>query len=169
MTSTTLPTGPFICNLEFRRIRPPAPVREERAGVTYFIARDYEIAYDTILYFASGARLPISARLVGELNESIVIRDDSGRALRRSGYVQGRTELRAADGQVMFRGRYYDSRTLQSLADDEALTPVGATLVDHCENGFGEGSYTGHAFSLSVHLMREGTGPLRGTGRGQID
>jgi hypothetical protein len=169
MTSTTMPTGSFICNLEFRRIRPPAPVREERSGVTYFVARDYEIAYDTTLYFPSGAQLPISARLVGELNESVVVRDDSGRPLRRSGYVQGRTELTTTNAEVIFRGRYYDSRTLQSLADNEALTPVGATLVDHCENGFGEGPYAGHAFSLSVHLIREGDGVLRGTGRGQID
>ena len=167
--AATAPTGSFICNLEFRRVRPPTPVREERAGVTYFVARDYEIAYDTTLHFASGAQLPISARLVGELNESVVVRDDAGRPFRRSGYVQGRTELRTADGHVIFRGRYYDSRTLQSLADDEALTPMGATLVDHCENGFGEGPYAGHAFSLRVHLIREGGGPLRGTGRGQID
>jgi hypothetical protein len=169
MTSASLPTGSFICNLEFRRIRPPAPVREERQGVTYLVARDYEIAYDTTLYFANGAQLPIKARLVGELNESIVIRDPGGRPLRRSGYVQGLTELMTSDGHVIFRGRYYDSRTLQSLAGDDALTPVGATLVDHCENGFGEGPYAGHAFSLGAHLMREGEGPLRGSGRGQID
>jgi len=169
MISTALPTGSFICNLEVRRIRPPAPVREERTGVTYFVARDYELAYETTLYFANGAELPIGAQLVGELNESVVVRDESGRGFRRSGYVQGRTELRTADRHVIFRGRYYDSRTLQSLADDEALTPIGALLVDHCENGFGEGPYAGHAFSLSVHLVREGDGPLRGTGRGQID
>ena len=168
MTSSP-PLGSFVCRLEFRRIRPPAPVREERDGVTYFVARDYEIAYDTILYFASGAQLPISARLVGELNESVIVRDGSGHPLRRSGYVQGRSELRTADGHVIFRGRYYDSRTLQSVADDAALTPVGATLVDHHENGFGEGPYAGHAFSLGVHLIREGAGALCGSGRGQID
>src|SRR5215831_8091415 len=126
MISTALPTGSFICNLEVRRIRPPAPVREESAGVTYFVARKHELTYGTTLYFASGAELPIGARLVGELNESVVVRGESGRAFRRSGYIQGRTELRTADGHVICRGRYYDSRTLQSLADDEAPALIGA-------------------------------------------
>lgn len=66
-------------------------------------------------------------------------------SLRRSGYVRGLTEITMSDGQVIFRGRYYDSRTLHALAGDDALTPVGAGLVDHWENGFGEGPDAGRS------------------------
>jgi hypothetical protein len=55
------------------------------------------------------------------------------------------------------------------LTGDEALTATGQTVVDHFENGFGEGAYAGHAFSMGAQLIREGDGPLRGEGRGQID
>ena len=84
-------------------------------------------------------------------------------------YVQGLSEISTSDGGVIFRGRYYDSRTLHELAGDDALTPVGTGLVDHWENGFGEGPYAGHAFPLDGQLTREGNGPLRGSVRGQID
>jgi hypothetical protein len=169
MTSTTPPTGPFTCYFELHRVRPPKFVREERQRVTYLTARDYEATYTTTLYFASGAQLSIKARLIGELNQSVVVRDQAGRPLRRSGYVQGLTEISTHDGEIVFRGRYYDSRALQPLAGDDALTPVGATLVDHLENALGEGLYAGHAFSMGVHLIREGEGPLRGNGPGHID
>jgi hypothetical protein len=46
------------------------------------VARDYELAYETILNFASGARLPIKAKLVGELNQRVIIRDARGRPAR---------------------------------------------------------------------------------------
>jgi hypothetical protein len=138
-------------------------------GVTYFVARDYEIAYETTLRFTGGARLPVKARLVGELNQRIVIRDAAGRPARMIGYVQGIVEISNADGSSIFRGRYYDSRTVQSLAGDEAFTPIGQGVVDHFENGFGEGPYAGHAFSLGAQLLREGAAPLRGEGHGHID
>ena len=59
---TILPTGAFTCEIVLRRIRAPHLVREEREGVTYLVARDYEIAYDTILRFADDVRLPVRAR-----------------------------------------------------------------------------------------------------------
>jgi len=169
VTSEALPTGEFSCEVELRRVRAPQFVREEKHGVTYLVARDYELAYDTVLRFASGAQLAISARLVGELNQRVVIRDAAGRPARMSGYVLGLVEIRRADGDAMFRGRYYDARTMQLLAGDDALTPVGQGVVDHFESGFGEGPYAGHAFSLGVQLIREGSAPLRGEGRGHID
>jgi hypothetical protein len=169
MTSGPLPTGPFTCDVELRRIRAPEFVREDRQGVTYLVARGYEIAYEAALRFTGGPQLPIKARLRGELNQRIVIRDAGGRPTRMSGYVQGLVEINNADGHPIFRGHYYDSRTVQSLTGDDALTPTGQTVVDHFENGFGEGAYAGHAFSMGVHLIREGDGPLRGEGRGQID
>jgi len=133
------------------------------------VARGYEIAYETILHFNGGARLPVKARLVGELNQRVIIRDAQGRPVRISGYVQGLAEISDSDGLVIFRGRYYDSRTVQSLAGDDALTPVGESVVDHWENGFGEGPYAGHAFSVGARLTREGDAPLRGEGHGHID
>jgi len=140
-------------------------VREEHGGVTYLVNRDYEFGYETILRFTSGAELPVTAKLVGELHQQVVIRDARGRPARLSGYVQGRVEISDAQGRLLFRGRYYDSRTVQSLAGDETLTATGQRVVDHWENGFGEGRYAGHAFALGVQLTREGDAP----GRGQID
>jgi hypothetical protein len=147
-------------------------VREEKDGVTYLVGRDYELAYETILHFTSGAELPVAAKLVGELSQQVVIRDAHGRPVRLSGYVQGRVEISDAQGQLLFRGHYYDSRTVQSLAGDEALTATGRRVTDHWENGFGEGPYAGHAFSMGAQLTREDETPLpplRGQGRGQID
>ena len=107
--------------------------------------------------------------LVGELNQQVVIRDLHGTPVRVSGYVQGQTVISGVHGSVLFRGRYYDSRVVQSLSGDEALTPTGQRVVDHLENGFGEGPYAGHALSLSVRLKRKGVAPLAGQGRGRID
>jgi hypothetical protein len=70
---------------------------------------------------------------------------------------------------VIFRGRYYDSRTIRSLAGDDALTVVGQSVVDHWENAFGEGPYAGHAFSVGGQLTQEGDTPLRGKSQGHID
>jgi hypothetical protein len=58
MTSLSLPTGPFTCEVGLRRIRAPQFVREEKEGVTYMVARGYEIAYETTLRFTIGAQLP---------------------------------------------------------------------------------------------------------------
>ena len=132
-------------------------------------ARGYELAYETTLHFSNGARLPVTARLVGELNQRVVVRDAQERPVKLSGYAQGLTEISNSDGLVIFRGRYYDSRTIRSLAGDEALTVIGQTVVDHWENGFGEGPYSGHAFSVGVQLTQEGNAPLRGKGHGHID
>ena len=167
--ANSIHTGAFTCEVALRRIRGPDFVREEKQGVTYLVARGYELAYETTLRFTGGAQLPIKARLVGELNQRVVIRDAGGRPARMSGYVQGLVEISNADGHVIFRGRYYDSRTVQSLAGDDALTPIGQRVVDHFENGFGEGPYAGHAFSMGGQLTLEGDAPLRGQGRGQID
>jgi hypothetical protein len=133
------------------------------------IARDYELAYDAILHFPSGTDLPVKARLIGELNQRVVIRDAQGRPVRLSGYAQGLAEICDASERVIFRGRYYDSRTIRSLAGDDALTVVGPSAVDHWENGLGEGPYTGHAFSVGGQLTQEGDAPLRGKCRGHID
>ena len=170
--ATAMPTGAFTCEVTLQRIRVPELVREERDGVTYLVNRDYELAYETILRFTSGATLPVTAKLVGELSQQVVIRDAQGRPARLSGYVQGRVEISDAQGHLLFRGHYYDSRTVQSLAGDEALTATGQRVTDHWENGFGEGPYAGHAFSLGAQLTREDVTPLpplRGQGRGQID
>jgi hypothetical protein len=56
---------------------------------------------------------------------------------------KGLVEIHNADERVIFRGRYYDSRTVQPLAGDDTLTPIGQSVVDHFENGFGEGPYAG--------------------------
>lgn len=169
MVSDSMPTGAFTCEVTLRRIRAPEFVREEKGGVTYLVARGYELAYEATLHFASGAQLPVRATIFGELNQRVVIRDARRRPVRMSGYVQGLVEIRDAHGSVIFQGRYYDSRTVQSLSGDEALTPSGQGVVDHWENGFGEGPYAGHAFSLGVQLTREDGAPLRGHCRGQID
>jgi hypothetical protein len=165
----TLAVGPFTCDVALQVIRAPKFGREEREGVTYLVGRDYELAYDTVLRFAGGEELPIKATLIGELNQQVVIRDSGGTPVRVSGYVQGQTVVCDIGGAVLFRGRYYDSRVVQSLLGDNALTPTGQRVVDHFENGFGEGPYAGHAFSLGVQLVREGTARLTGRGHGQID
>ena len=165
----SMPTGAFTCEVTLQPLGGPPIVREEKDGVTYLTRRDYEIAYDTTLHFTSGATLPVKATLVGELNQQVVIRDAHGRPARISGYVQGRVEISDAQGRLLFRGRYYDSRVVQSLSGDEALTATGQRVLDHWENGFGEGPYVGHAFSMGAQLTREGDAPAHGQGRGQID
>ena len=115
------PTGPFTCEVTLRRIRAPEFKREDKHGVTYLTARGYEIAYDTVLRFAHGVQLTIKARLVGELNQRLIIRDPSGRPVRMSGYAQGLAEIDDAEGHVLFRGRYYDSRTLRLLTGDDVF------------------------------------------------
>ena len=166
---TTVPTGAFTCEIVLRRIRAPQFVREDREGVTYLVARDYEITYDTVLHFAGDVRLPVKAILVGELNQRIVIRDAASQPVRYVGYAQGRVELIDSDGLVMFRGRYYDSRTAQPLSGGDTLTPVGQSVVDHWESAFGEGAYAGHAFSVGGRLTREGETPPTGEAHGHID
>ena len=167
--ATSMPSGTFTCEFTPRVIRSSGLVREEKGGVTYLVNRDYEFTYETILRFTHGAELPVTATLVGELNQQVVIRDAQGKPARISGYVQGRVEISDAQGRVLFRGRYYDSRVVQSLAGDEALTVTGQRVVEHWENGFGEGPYAVHAFSMGAQITRAGEAPPRGQGRGQID
>jgi hypothetical protein len=71
-------------------------------------------------------------------------------------------EIHDAQGRVLFRGRYHDARIVQSLAGDEALTTTGQRVVERWENGFGEGPYAGHAFSMGAQLTHEGDAPPRG-------
>src|SRR5262245_3457494 len=167
MVADTKPMGAFTCEMTLRRTRAPEVVVEQQGGITYLMARSYELAYETTLRFASGAETPVKARLFGELNRQVVFRDSSGRPVRSSGWVQGRVEITDAEGRLIFRGPYYDSRVIQTFTGDEAFTRT-SQHVDHWENGFGEGPYAGHAFSLGVALTWEA--PVhRGHGRGQID
>src|SRR5215510_16181018 len=98
MTSSNHPTGPFTCEIALRRIRAPNFVREEKQGATYMVARGYELGYETVLQFASGARLPVKAKLIGELSQRVVIRDAKGRPVRLSGYTQGLAEILDSNG-----------------------------------------------------------------------
>src|SRR5690242_16206303 len=104
-----------------------------------------------------------------ENSQKVVVRDAAGKPVALSGYTQGRSEILDADGNVIFEGRYYDTRTYQALTGDDALTPTGIRICDHWINGFGRGNYAGHAFSLGVHLTREHDPAFRGEARGRID
>lgn len=164
-----IPKGEFICDITLKPIRGAKFTREDRTGVTYLIARDYELAYETVLRFTNGSELHIRARLTGELNQQVVVRDSAGKPSQVSGFVQGHTLISDASGTIIFRGRYYDSRVVQQLTGDESLTPTGRRVVDHWENGFGEGPYAGHAIAIGVQLSRANDAPMAGQGRGHID
>jgi hypothetical protein len=113
--------------------------------------------------------LPIKAKLFGENSQKIVLRDREGKPTALSGYTQGRSEILDADGNVIFAGRYYDTRTYPRLTGDDAFTPTGTRICDHWINGFGRGVYVGHAFSLGVHLTRDHELAFKGEARGRID
>jgi len=164
-----LPLGEFTCPITFEIVRPPRPVVKDEEGVTYVVQGDYEIAFRTVLHFANGKELPVRARLIGENSQKVVVRDADRRPAALSGYTQGRSEILDAEGGVIFEGRYYDTRTYQALTGDDALTPTGIRICDHCINGFGRGRYAGHAFSLGVHLTQEDEPVFRGEARGRID
>jgi hypothetical protein len=162
--------GEFTCPITFETVRPPRPVTKVKSGVTYMVQGDYEIAFRTVLHFTNGTELPIRAKLFGEDSQKVVVRDVTGKPTALSGYTQGRSEIVDADGNSIFEGRYYDTRTYQALTGDEALTPTGIRICDHWINGFGRDRYAGHAFSLGVHLRREEhEAAFRGEGRGRID
>lgn len=95
-----LPTGPFTSDATLQRIRGPRFVREEKDGVTYLTARDYELTYETTLRFEHGAALPIKARLFGELNQKVVVRDAEGTPTLTSGSVQGWAEIFDTSGTL---------------------------------------------------------------------
>ena len=164
-----LPLGEFTCPMTFEIVRPPRPVVKEEAGVSYVVQSDYELAFRTILNFADGKKWPIRGKLFGENSQKVVVRDASGRPRALSGYTQGRSEILDSDGNVIFEGRYYDTRTYQALTGDDALTPTGVLICDHWINGFGRGTCAGHAFSLGVHMTREHEPALHGEARGRID
>ena len=164
-----LPRGEFTCPITFEIVRPPRPIVKEDDGVTYVVQGDYEIAFRTVLSFANGEELPIRAKLFGENSQKVVVRDAVGKPAALSGYTQGRSEIHDADGNVIFEGRYYDTRTYQALTGDDALTPTGIRICDHWINGFGRGAYAGHAFSLGVHLTQQHEPIFRGEARGRID
>lgn len=165
----TLALGEFICPIAFESVRPPRPVVKEEDGVTYVVQGDYEIAFRTVLRFETGQELRISAKLFGENSQKVVVRDEFSKPIALSGYTQGRSQILDADGNVIFDGRYYDTRTYQALIGDDALTPTGIRICDHWINGFGRGVYASHAFSLGVHLTREHELAFQGEARGRID
>ena len=85
-------------------------VEEQAVRIRRLEQRDAELpdrvvaSAEATLRFTGGAQLPIKARLRGELNRRIVIRDASGRPARMSSYVQGLVELDNTDGHPIFRG-----------------------------------------------------------------
>ena len=169
MSAPTLPLGKFSCPVTFETVRPPTLAQKEEAGVTYITGRDYELRFGTTLRFDNGEELPVTVRLFGEGTQHVVVRDAVGNAIKTSGYTQGRSEVVDSAGNLIFSGRYYDTRVTQVLAGDEAMTPVGPRTCDHWVNGFGSGRYLGHHFSLGVRLMREGTAAYTGEASGHID
>jgi hypothetical protein len=165
-----LPVGEFTCLITFESVRPPRPVVKQEGGVTYVVQSDYEIAFRTVLHFADRRELSIRAKLFGENSQKVVVRDAVGKPTALSGYTQGRSEILDAEGNLIFDGRYYDTRTYQALTGDDALTPTGIRICDHWINGFGSGSYAGHAFALGVHLTRkEEEHAFHGEAQGRID
>ena len=163
------PLGTFKCDpFELRRIRPPEFIRSEKDGVTYLSANEYELAYQAMLEFREGERLPVRGKLWGELNRQVVIRDDQGIPVQLRGWIQGSIELFDASAHIIFRGTYYDVNLGVSLAGDEALTPT-ALHLEHWEHAFGEGQYLGHAFTMRVAMERAASGSLVGMAKGQID
>jgi hypothetical protein len=165
----TLPLSEFTCPITFERVRPPRPVVKEEGGVSYVVQSDYELAFRTVLRFADGRELPIKGKLFGENSQKVVVRDAAGKPAALSGYTQGRSEILDAEGNLIFEGRYYDTRTYQALTGDDALTPTGVGICDHWTNGFGRGAFAGHAISIGVHLTRGGDAPFRGQADGRID
>jgi hypothetical protein len=63
--------------------------------------------------------LPIRAKLIGEKSQRVVVRDAAGKPAALSGYTQGWREILDPDGNVIFEGRYYDTRTYQALPGDD--------------------------------------------------
>src|SRR5207248_9841938 len=127
------------------------------------------LAFRAVLRFATGAELRRRGRLLGGNSRKVVVGDVTGKPAVLSGYTQGRSEILDADGNIIFAGRYYDTRTYRALTGDDALAPTGIGICDHWINGFGRWDYAGHAFSLGVHLTREHEPAFRGEACGRID
>ena len=76
--------GQFTCPIQFERVLPPKPVVKEESGVTYVVQGDYELAFRTVLRFATGAELPIRGTLFGENSQKVAVRDGEGRPAARA-------------------------------------------------------------------------------------
>lgn len=162
-----IPVGPFTCDVRLRRVGPIEFVREERDGVTYLSAKDYELAYETTLEFDDGGRLPIKAKVMGEGANMMVLRNSSGEPTKMRGWVSGSVELLDEQDRTIFRGVYNDVNAVHSLSGDEALTATGSNL-EHWQSCFGEGQYSGRFFTFRVDMTRE-SGDLVGRAVGIID
>ncbi len=159
--------GPFTCDVRLRRVGPIEFVREERDGVTYLSAKDYQLAYETILRFDDGGRLPIKAKVMGEGANMMVIRNASGEPSKMRGWVSGSVELLDEQDQAIFRGVYNDMNAVHTLSGDEALTATSSNL-EHWQSCFGEGQYSGRFFTFRVDMTRE-SGDLVGKAVGIIE
>jgi hypothetical protein len=166
------PLGAFTCErLELLRVRAPEFTRSEKDGVTYLSANGYELAYRTTLDFQSGESLRVHAKVWGELNRQIVVRDAQGVPSLLRGWIQGSFQLFDEREQTIFRGTYYDVNLSATLTGDEDLT-ASSLRIEHWEHGFGEGQYLGHAFTMCAPMTRGHGGPsvsLVGTAKGRID
>ena len=58
-----LPLGKFTCEFTLEVVRPPVLEREQRDGVTYLVARNYELAYRQACTSRAVASFPSLRRL----------------------------------------------------------------------------------------------------------
>lgn len=168
MAATKSPVGPFTCDIRLRRVGPINFVREEKDGVTYLSAKDYELAYETtFLEFDDGGRLPIKAKVFGEGANMMVLRNADGEPAKMRGWVRGSVEITDDQDRTIFRGIYNDENAVHSLAGDEELTATGSNL-EHWQSCFGESRYSGRFFSFRVDMTRD-SGDLVGKPVGIIE
>ena len=165
--ANNIAVGPFKCDVRLRRVGPIEFVREERDGVTYLSAKDYELAYETTLEFDDGERLPIKAKVLGEGANMMVLRNSSGEPTKMRGWVRGSVQILDERDQTIFSGSYNDVNVVHSLAGDEALTATGSNL-EHWQSCFGDGQYLGRFLSFRVDMTRE-SGDLVGKAVGIIE
>ena len=67
---------------------------------------------------------------VASLAQKVVVRDAAGKPAALSRCTQGRSEILDPGGNMIFEGRYYDTRTYQALTGDDALTrPASAFAI----------------------------------------
>ena len=161
------PMGNFTCEVKLQRVAPIDFVREEKDGVTYVSAKDYELAYETTLEFDDGGLLKIRAKVSGYGDNMMVLRNASGEPAQMRGWVRGSVQILNEQEQTIFRGTYSDVNVVHTLAGDEELTATGSQL-EHWQSCFGEGQHLGHFFSMRVDMTRQ-EGALVGKGKGTID
>jgi len=141
------PMGNFTCEVKLQRVGPIDFVREEKDGVTYVSAKDYELAYETTLEFDDGGLLKIRAKVLGHGANMMVLRNASGEPAQTRGWVRGSVQILNEQEQTIFRGTYSDVNVVHTLAGDEELTATGSQL-EHWQSCFGEGQHLGHFFSM---------------------